>query len=382
MDISIAKTEETIIAYLILVILGTHIYLTNKKSVLKNRVLEYLGTVHIYYISYLITIIRRIILSDELKIIFYLSEILKFVSIIGMACFTFITIQYLLHTKLFSTFITECITMVPLAISILLYITTPFTHLLICLDKNDNYIRGPLYFMPYLLVVFYYLIVIILILKCVFNNVEKSEKKFALMLSQFIISPMTAQVISYVIKMPLLEISIALTFLIFYLDFIKRNISIDGLTGLNNRRFLQSDLFSLMRRSNRNKLVMLMIDANEFKKINDNYGHLEGDAALKRISQALEQCTYFLRNCTIARYGGDEFIVCFIERQKNDGKLIAYNIIKTLEKLNEEDNAKSTVTVSIGIAKFSDKFSLPEDFIKEADKELYKVKKEKNQWQM
>ena len=85
------------------------------------------------------------------------------------------------------------------------------------------------------------------------------------------------------------------------------------------------------------------------KNINDNYGHQEGDRSLVRIAQALEECTYFLKKYTVARYGGDEFIVAFIQRQQNDGRLIAYTITKTLEKINEEEKAKNPVRISIGI---------------------------------
>jgi len=192
--------------------------------------------------------------------------------------------------------------------------------------------------------------------------------------------PLVGQSVSRAVNVPILEISLAITFLIFYLDFSKRNVSTDSLTGLNNRRFLITDLYSLMKRKDRDKLVLLMIDANDFKKINDNFGHQEGDKSLIRIGQALEQCTYFLKHCTVARYGGDEFIIAFIERQNNDGRLIAYTITKTLEKINQEENAKSDVTISIGIENYKEEYLTPEEFIKAADDALYEIKKEKYTW--
>jgi len=380
MDIIYAKIVETAIAFFILLILGWHILLTSKKSVLRNRVLQYIGAVHLYYFSYLITLFRDDFIGHNHIALHYLSEGLKYSSIIAMTSFTFVSMQYLLHCRLFSLPVTELITMLPCLISVILYATSPITHLLIYIDNDYNHIRGPLYMFPYIFSLLYFILSFILIGKSIKRNHDINEKKFAFMLIIFIMVPLICQAISINFKIPVTEIGIAMIYFVFYLDFTKRNVSMDALTGLNNRRFLISDLFSLMKRRDAKQLALLMIDANDFKNINDKYGHLEGDKALKRISQALEESTYFLKHCSVSRYGGDEFTICFIERQTNDAKLIAYTITKNLEKINEEDNALIPVTISIGIAHYKDEYNQAEDFLKAADAALYEVKKEKNTW--
>lgn len=380
MAIIIAKIEETIIAYVIMLILGVHIILTTKKSRLQGKVLSYIGIVHLYYISYILTLLSFTVFKHNFKPYFYLSEILKFISIIGISIFTFTTIIYLLHSKIFDKRFVEYIAAMTLTISITLYVSTPFSGLIFKIDENMQYIRGPLYLFPYLISLVYYVFILMVIVNCIKTAYDKNEKKFAFMFIAFIMVPLVGQSVSIAVNVPILEISLAITFLIFYLDFSKRNVSTDSLTGLNNRRFLITDLYSLMKRKDRDKLVLLMIDANDFKKINDNFGHQEGDNSLIRIGQALEQCTYFLKHCTVARYGGDEFIIAFIERQNNDGRLIAYTITKTLEKINQEENAKSDVTISIGIENYKEEYLTPEEFIKAADDALYEIKKEKYTW--
>lgn len=201
-----------------------------------------------------------------------------------------------------------------LTISITLYVSTPFSGLIFKIDENMQYIRGPLYLFPYLLSLVYYVFILMVIVNCIKTAYDKNEKKFAFMFIAFIMVPLVGQSVSRAVNVPILEISLAITFLIFYLDFSKRNVSTDSLTGLNNRRFLITDLYSLMRRKDRDKLVLLMIDANDFKKI------------------------------------------------------------------NQEENAKSDVTISIGIENYKEEYLTPEEFIKAADDALYEVKKEKYTW--
>ena len=375
-----AKIDETVIAYMIFLIIGYHIFLNSKKSVLRNRVLEYIGIVHLYLTSYLITMFRVIFDNVNIIPVIYFTEILKFISVVGMSGFTFVVFQHLLRTRLFNTTVTEAITMIPLCITILFYISTPITKLTFSVNPDKSIIPGPLYIFPYILSLIYNILCSVIIIKAIYKSYNPQERRFAANLSILIVTPLISRYVSTSFGVPIQEITLAIAFLVFYLDFIKRDVSTDRLTGLNNRRFLIYEVNSLMKRIDRKKLVLLMIDANKFKSINDNYGHLEGDAALKRIATAIEQCTYFLKHCTISRYGGDEFIICFLERQSKDGRLIALNIEKTLEKINKNDNAKSNVNVSIGIAKYDPSFTNAEDFIKAADDALYNVKKEKSLW--
>ena len=158
-----------------------------------------------------------------------------------------------------------------------------------------------------------------------------------------------------------------------------RQISItDGLTGLYNRRYFDQCLSQEINRSKRNNqsLNLIFIDVDDFKLINDNYGHPSGDIFLKNLSQVMK--TSFQRASDLAfRIGGDEFAVILSNTSLDDAILICQNLKKNLYETNFTFNT----SISIGIVCVSPKsVEGVERLISEADKTLYKAKKEgKNQ---
>lgn len=122
-------------------------------------------------------------------------------------------------------------------------------------------------------------------------------------------------------------------------------------------------------------LFLLLIDANKFKRINDTYGHIQGDAALERIAEALRlSCKDLHRRANIARYGGDEFVILVWEDKPDTIEKLTTDIHNNLAELNRKANSPYELTVSIGIAKVSRNKDL-KDLITEADHSLYNNKK-------
>ncbi|WP_326514305.1 GGDEF domain-containing protein [Clostridium intestinale] len=151
----------------------------------------------------------------------------------------------------------------------------------------------------------------------------------------------------------------------------------DKLTGLHNRRFiderLPNDLNYCIRSGK--PISVMMIDLDYFKNINDNYGHINGDIVLKKISKLLKGC---LRNEKdwIARYGGEEFLVCFPGEDNYEAVKIAQ---KMREKINKtkiklSDNEIIKVTASIGIYTVNNDNTTVEEILKCADNKLYEAK--------
>ncbi len=117
-----------------------------------------------------------------------------------------------------------------------------------------------------------------------------------------------------------------------------------------------------------------MIDANKFKSINDNYGHIQGDKALKNIAESLRRgCHILSKRANIARYGGDEFAVLFESDTPENAELLKKSIVDNLKEINERTQIPFELTVSIGIAS-SDGFLNLKEFIDLADEEMYKAK--------
>ena len=182
---------------------------------------------------------------------------------------------------------------------------------------------------------------------------------------------------------PLFCFGCTIIMLYVYIISLNDQVSIDELTKLNNRTQLKKYIVSEHSRQGSDKVVryILMMDLNKFKYINDQFGHIEGDRALKRTADALRSaCGSNPLRSFIARYGGDEFIV--IARTENEDQIIELSrIIKEkIVQLNEESGSKYELTASIGYASYSS--SEIADFqaaLAKADEELYKDKAKRKQ---
>jgi len=167
---------------------------------------------------------------------------------------------------------------------------------------------------------------------------------------------------------------IAALLLYFYLFVMLKENRIDILTGLGNRY----SFFEFFNRLSRNKTgeswSVAMIDINNFKSINDIYGHLEGDNALRNLSNIIRICAK--KSDFTARYGGDEFIL--VVRNENEiNKLIA-GIEYELGKLNNKSNKPYNIEISYVFDTFVADGSKPIDvFLNHIDMLMHKSNEEK-----
>ena len=142
----------------------------------------------------------------------------------------------------------------------------------------------------------------------------------------------------------------------------------DALTGLNNREYFQ---VMVMKRLHDNASgAIFMIDVDDFKSVNDTYGHQMGDQVLITFAQVLQQCT--TDNDLVCRIGGDEFMA-YIHGIVDKDKLsqIAENIIQTLRQKLIDNECPNNITVSIGIAMVKDTDNNFDILYRHADKVLY-----------
>jgi len=154
----------------------------------------------------------------------------------------------------------------------------------------------------------------------------------------------------------------------------------DSLTGTLNRNAMNDRLSHSILRSGRNghKIALYFIDLNDFKLINDQYGHEAGDILLSCIGQNLQAC---LRNTdSVCRYGGDEFVI-IIEDVKGENHLeTIYETLKTAisEPIQIADETIIRPRASIGMAIYPDHASDEEGLIRAADMAMYTAKKKKH----
>lgn len=153
----------------------------------------------------------------------------------------------------------------------------------------------------------------------------------------------------------------------------------DGLTGVANRRRFDSvvDVEWASARRNQRPLSLIMIDIDEFKQYNDHYGHVRGDACLKRVAQTLCRGATRPRDF-LARYGGEEFVLVLPETDRKGAEYVAERCRGALSEVgipHETSSVAPTVTVSIGVGTI---VPSPEDepvsFIEEVDRCLYRAK--------
>ncbi|SDZ10721.1 diguanylate cyclase (GGDEF) domain-containing protein [Proteiniborus ethanoligenes] len=152
----------------------------------------------------------------------------------------------------------------------------------------------------------------------------------------------------------------------------------DPLTGLYNRRFIDERLPVDIIQSllNEKPLSIIMTDIDQFKAINDELGHIEGDSKIKQYGEILKS-SIRLENDWVARYGGDEFLICLNNTDNDTAYSIAERIRKKIERdmsLNKHGNIN--ITGSFGICTMYKEEMTAEDMMKTADNNLF-IAKEK-----
>jgi diguanylate cyclase (GGDEF)-like protein len=153
----------------------------------------------------------------------------------------------------------------------------------------------------------------------------------------------------------------------------------DELTGLYNRRGFMAVAERQMRlgkRTGRGMLLFIM-DVNGLKSINDSFGHLEGDCALKRTSAVLEET--FRDSDVVARLGGDEFAVLAIEAAGHSEPTIKARLFERLKSISAEQQSRYEISLSVGVARFDPRnvTSIGELMVK-ADQAMYEQKRRRS----
>jgi len=153
----------------------------------------------------------------------------------------------------------------------------------------------------------------------------------------------------------------------------------DPLTGLFNKISFWAHLEEKVKEAEKthSSFSVLVIDMDNFKEVNDNYGHDFGDKVLKKIAEVLKKS--FRSKDIIARYGGDEFCVILTDVDKELAQILANRFIKNLEnmKIKAPDGKEITLRASFGIASYPIEATDPRELFRIADRKMYKCKSDK-----
>ncbi|MDD3746144.1 MAG: EAL domain-containing protein [Anaerostipes sp.] len=145
----------------------------------------------------------------------------------------------------------------------------------------------------------------------------------------------------------------------------------DDATGLLNKSAFKNETIRIISKKTNNYQSLFVIDVDDFKKVNDRYGHLQGDEVLKLIATVLK--TNFRATDLIGRFGGDEFVVLMAEM--NQKEMVAQKAKEVMEDLSQKCKSQLNIplSVSIGITFFKEEDSF-ETMFQRGDKGLYKAK--------
>ena len=213
------------------------------------------------------------------------------------------------------------------------------------------------------------------------KSVSKMEKRRFLAIGSIPVIVMAFGMIQVVaLNAPTFCFGCTVMWLFYYLENMQTMISVDDLTHLNNRgqinRYLEQIHYNKDIR-----VIIMMIDINKFKTINDTYGHAEGDRALVIVSEALRQtCEQIKASVFLGRYGGDEFTIVIKNPEEDIMPEQLVSMIRSiLTQKKTENQLPYDLNVSIGYDLIRGSDDDANECLKRADKNLYIDKQRKGE---
>lgn len=156
-------------------------------------------------------------------------------------------------------------------------------------------------------------------------------------------------------------------------DRMKQLAYVDGLTGIHNRRFFEMRIVEELERAGRfqGRMSTIMVDIDNFKKLNDEFGHLLGDEILRSVSSILKQ--QLRKMDMVCRYGGDEFAVLVPETTGGNAMRVAEKLRRHIEA-HDFPGVPRPVTISCGVADYPTHGVTRDEVVAAADSALYTAK--------
>ena len=266
--------------------------------------------------------------------------------------------------------------LVPVLISIV-FITVAFLVNPLFWINENNELNRLYYIFMFTVPIFYLFAGLGFSVKYAIRAQSRAERQQCILLGSIPLVVMAFGMIQVVfLNAPTFCFGCTLMWLWYYIQNMETMISVDDLTHLNNRgqinRFMEQ-----LHYIEGNHIYILMIDINRFKKINDTYGHAEGDRALILVSDALRKvCEQIKAPVFLGRYGGDEFTI--IIRNPDEGDLpkhIADRLRGVLSDMRRERKLPYELLISIGYDEVTDDNDTIYACLERADKMLYIDKK-------
>ncbi len=158
-----------------------------------------------------------------------------------------------------------------------------------------------------------------------------------------------------------------------YVERVKQLAYLDGLTGIFNRRFFELRITEEVERAQRHKtgMAVIMADIDQFKQLNDDFGHLLGDEVLRQVSSLFQQ--QLRKIDVVCRYGGEEFGLLLSQTSSQHAVAVAEKLRRAVESW-QFPGVPRAVTISAGVAVFPEQGTTRDELVSAADNNLYAAK--------
>ncbi|MDF3001756.1 MAG: diguanylate cyclase, partial [Bacillota bacterium] len=258
----------------------------------------------------------------------------------------------------------------PAAVNAALSLASIFNGHMFYLDAANIYYRGPLF--PLMAVISLFYLVYAMILIVAKKHLLEKREFFTMLV--FGIPPLVGGVVqSLVYGLSLVWICATFSALIIFINMQNNQLYTDHLTGLFNRRQLDSYLRQNSQAMENGMLAGVMIDLNSFKQINDQYGHNIGDQALQHTAEILTKT--FRERDFVARYGGDEFLILMIIHDRKVLETAVQRLKENAQRFNDQSEAPYQISLSVGYdCRSLESEQAMNDFLKHIDQLMYEDK--------
>ncbi|MFH1512743.1 MAG: GGDEF domain-containing protein [Bacillota bacterium] len=268
---------------------------------------------------------------------------------------------------------------IPLVLLIIFIFVNLYTHGIFIIDANNVYHRNSGFYVFIVAAYAYLGYASVRALMAARRAGWSEDKRRYYALAFFVVPPAIGGIIqTFVYGVSLIWVFVAISIMLMYIDSLNWQISADPLTGINNRR----ELTKYLLRETKDPayggiLALIMMDVDNFKQINDSFGHYYGDDILVAVSEILKQSC---KNSPVilARYGGDEFCIAYPAESIDAVEGIISKILRDVIHWNSMRNEPVSIGLSIGYSVWQpDTGDTVDDLFKRADQKMYQVKSAK-----
>ncbi len=269
--------------------------------------------------------------------------------------------------------------LVPCLLSIALAVASPWTKWVYHLTSGNMYMRGPHLGTMSILAYLYWIASAVFVIKEMISPQRIREKSEYITLLVFPIPTLIGNMLQFQnYGISVVWVCAAISLLILFINLQNDQLSRDILTGLFNRRQTSLQIAWELKRLADDDcfLLVMMIDVDHFKQINDRFGHVAGDMALIEVAGILKKSCH--EKDFIGRFGGDEFIVVGHVKERQEAELLVRHIDKITGESNQDRPDGYQLSFSIGYQLVGRRDHLSADaLIFAADNNMYRIKNQK-----